>query len=185
MKRIFIAVKVDAGQNLKSMISTFRNSLTGENIRWVEPENLHLTLAFLGDTEEEKIKIVSSLLQECCTGFSEFGFTLKGVGIFKNIREPRVIWVGIQLSDKLLRLNEIIRSGFKNCGFNIEERQFKPHLTLGRVKFLKTKTNLNTILKKYYEVELQNVPVKEVILYESILRPAGPRYNPIHIVKLR
>ena len=184
MRRIFIAVKVDAGENLKSMISTFKSSLKGENIKWVKPENIHVTLAFLGDTEEDKIKIVCSLLQMNCTGFGESGFLLKGMGVYKNLREPRVIWAGIQLADNLGRLYNVITTGLKKEGFNVEERPFSPHLTIGRIKSLRPQTNLKILLEKYQDVEIQKVLLNEVILYESILKPTGPIYKPISIIKL-
>lgn len=184
MRRIFIAVKVVPGGNLRRMISSFKTLLAGENIKWVDAENIHVTLAFIGDTDEEKVEIVSSLLQVNCTDFGGFEFILKGAGVFKNFREPGAIWIGIQSSDNFHRLNDRIKSDLNNNGFKIEERPFKPHLTIGRVKFLKSQTNLKTILEKCHDVEIQRVYVREVILYESILRPTGPIYKPVSIIKL-
>ncbi len=184
MRRIFIAVKVDPGENLKRMISFFKRSLTGENIKWVEPGNFHITLAFPGNTEEDKIKIVSNLVEENCTGFGEFEFSLTGTGVFKNVREPRVIWAGVQPSDDLKKLDELVTTGVRSSGIAVEDRLFRPHLTLGRLKALKSDTELKTLLVKYHDVEIQKVPVHNVIIYESILKPEGPIYNPVRIIKL-
>lgn len=184
MRRIFIAVKVYPEERLSSIISSFKISLAGENVKWVEPENIHLTLAFAGETSDEKIINISNLLQEKCPGFGNFEFILKGMGVFKNFREPRAIWAGIQLSDKLVRLNELVNTVMKISGINIENRVFKPHLTIGRIKMLKSQTNLKTLLEKYHDVEIQKVQVHEVILFESILKPAGPLYKPVSIISL-
>lgn len=177
MKRVFIAVKVEPGGELLRMISSLKALLEAENIKWVDTANIHLTLVFLGDTEEKRIKILVSMLRERCTGFNEFEFILAGTGVFKNFRDPRVIWVGIQSSEKLLMLNNTITDGLKENDFEIEDRQFSPHLTLGRIKSVKDTENLKTILERYKNTEFQKVEVKEVILFESILSQTGPIYK--------
>jgi RNA 2',3'-cyclic 3'-phosphodiesterase len=185
MRRIFIALKVDAGENLKDMISDFRSSLEGEKIKWVEPDNLHVTMEFLGDTEEEEIILLSSVLEEKCAGYGDFGFNLKGAGVFRNIREPRVIWAGVPFTGELQKLSEFIRSGLKEAGFSPDEMPFKPHLTIGRINSLRSGNRLATLLEKYHGFDIQKVPVKEVNLYESILKPSGPVYKPISIFNLK
>jgi 2'-5' RNA ligase len=179
VKRVFIAVKVDPDGELLRMISTLKSVLAIENIRWVDPVNIHITLAFLGDTGEDKIKILAGILKEICSGFHEFDFILAGTGVFKNYRDPRVIWVGIKSPEKLYALEKKISEGLKSTGFVIEERQFKPHLTLGRVKSVMDTENLKKILDRYSDIEFQKVEVKEVILYESILMQTGPIYKPL------
>lgn len=177
MKRTFIALKVNPEGDLLRMISSIKSLLADENIKWVDPANIHLTLAFLGDTEEKRISILSGMLKERCTGFGEFGFTLAGAGVFKNFWDPRVIWVGIRSSEKLIMLYNVIAEGLKEEGFGIEERQFRPHLTLGRVKSYKDTENLKSVLEKYRDQQFQVVHVNEVILFESILMQTGPLYK--------
>ena len=177
MKRAFIAVKVEPGGELLRMISSFKALLGAENIKWVDPANIHITLAFLGDTEEKRIKNLGKMLKESCSGFREFDFLLAGTGVFKNYWDPRVIWVGIKSQEKLSRLYDKIVNGLNETGFGIEERQFRPHLTLGRVKSVKDTENLKTVLEKYSDTEFQKVEVKEVILFESILLQTGPIYK--------
>jgi 2'-5' RNA ligase len=108
-----------------------------------------------------------------------YGFILAGTGVFKNFRDPRVIWVGIHSSEKLLILNDIISDGLRENGFEIDERQFRPHLTLGRIKSVKDTENLKTVLERYRDNQIQIVRVNEVILYESILMQTGPLYKPL------
>ena len=177
MKRTFIAVKVNPEGDLLRMISSLKSLLADENIRWVDPASIHLTLAFLGDTEEKRIRILSGMLKERCTGFGVFDFTLAGAGIFKNFWDPRVIWVGVRSSEKLIMLYNAITEGVKREGFGIEERQFRPHLTLGRIKSVRDTDNLKTLLERYRNVQFQAVQINEVILFESILTQTGPIYK--------
>ncbi len=179
MKRLFIAVKIEAESNLLRIISTLKAILGDESIKWVDPGNIHLTIAFLGDTDEKRIKTLDLMLKDKCSGFGEFEFFLKGSGLFKNFRDPRVIWAGIESNGELAELHTRIKTGLAETGFRIEERLFRPHLTLGRIKSLKNTDNLKTVLEKYRDVEIQKVNVREVILFESILLQTGPLYKPV------
>lgn len=179
MKRIFIAIKVNPEGELLRMFSSLKAALGTENIKWVDPGNIHLTLAFLGDTEEKRIAVLSNMLKNKCCGSGEFDFTLTGTGVFKNFRDPRVLWVGIRSAEKLVQLNNILKAGLKLEGFEIEDRQFKPHLTLGRVKSVWDKENLKTVLERYRDNQFQTVHVNEVVLFESILQQTGPLYKPL------
>jgi len=177
MKRVFIAVKVYPEGDLLRMISSLKALLGAENIKWVDPANIHLTLAFLGDTEEKRIRIVADMLREKCSGFHEFEFVLAGTGVYNSFRDPRVIWIGIKYSEKLLMLNNIVTDGLKENGFIVDEQQFKPHITLGRIKSIRDTENLKTILERYRDCQIQTVQVSEVILFESILSQTGPIYK--------
>ena len=179
MKRIFIAVKTEPESNLLRMISSVRAMLGTEKIKWVDLSGIHITLAFLGDTSEERIKVLDRMLREKCTGFGDFGFVLYGAGIFKSFNDPRVLWVGISQADRLSSLFEIIAEGLGGAGFEPEVRKFRPHLTIGRVKSVSDPARLRSAIEKYKGVEFQTVWVKEVILFESILQKTGPLYIPL------
>jgi RNA 2',3'-cyclic 3'-phosphodiesterase len=179
VKRIFIALKIEPGTELTGILQSLKSLTAEEKINWVDPVNIHITLAFLGDTEEERIKIAGLILKRECSGFGEFNFMLKGAGLFRNLRDPRVIWIGIAESGMLFRLNEKIANGLRDTGFRFEDCPFKPHMTIGRIKLLKKPEILKSFLDKYDEVKIQEINVREVILFESILRPSGPIYKPI------
>jgi len=179
MKRIFVAVKTDPGETFLRIHSSLRSVLGAERINWTDPANIHLTMAFLGDTEDELIIAVSKMLKQKCSGFGDFSFILKGTGVFRNYREPKVIWIGIGHNEKLVKLNSEIKAGLKDAGFILEDRPFKPHITLGRIKSIKDSDALRSALEKYKDTFIQEVQVKEVVLYESILKPIGPEYRPV------
>jgi RNA 2',3'-cyclic 3'-phosphodiesterase len=177
MKRIFIAVKVEPGIGLMRAAATIKSLLASETIKWTDPGNTHLTLAFLGDTDEKRIKILTRMLSERCSGFGEFSFTLEGMGVFKNFREPRVIWAGVKQAERLTELSGAVNSGLAETGFVVGERSFRPHLTLGRIRTIRNTENLKEAVERYIGTEFQKVTVGEVILFESILMQAGPVYK--------
>lgn len=180
MKRVFIAIKVEAGGELQRMVATIKALLGNEKIKWVDIQYIHVTLAFLGDTEEKRISPLTVLLKDRCSGFGDFKFTLVGTGVFRNLRDPKIIWAGIRSNGELNKLSDLIYNGLKTENFDFDEKPFKPHLTLGRVKSIKNTENLSKILEMYKDTEFQAVIVKEVILFESILYPTGSVYKPIY-----
>jgi len=184
MKRIFIAIKVKAGINFSNIIKSLKSGLQTENIKWTNPDNIHITMVFIGETAEQKINIISSKLREQCDGIGEFELIIKGLGVFKSIKDPRVIWTGIEQSEKLTQLYVQIINGLKDSGVLAEERPFKPHLTIGRIKYLKDKTVLNALVERYQNKEIQKIAVNQVILYESILLPSGPLYKQLTKIEL-
>ena len=179
MKRIFIAIKIETGEKLSGIFSSLKSGLIDEAIKWTSLDNFHLTLAFLGDTEEKTIRRISSKLKESCEKSGNFELIISGLGLFKNSRDPRIIWTGIEPSEELTRLYNLIFNGLAESGVNMEKRPFRPHLTLGRIKHLKDQSALKNLMDKYQNSEIQKVAVNEIIIYESILKPTGPLYKPI------
>jgi 2'-5' RNA ligase len=184
MKRLFIALKVEPGESLLMMMSSLKAGLKEDSIKWINPGNIHITLAFLGDTEEKMLNPLSSMMKEICAGFGQFQIILKGSGVFRNFNDPRIIWTGIETSEKLIRLNDIIINGLKSINIKLEDRPFNPHLTLGRIKHISDKTGLKTLIEQFQDSEFQLIPVSEVILYESILNQSVPLYKPVSSFKL-
>jgi 2'-5' RNA ligase len=184
MKRIFIAIKVEAGETLFKIVSSLKSGLINEGIKWTSLDNIHLTLAFLGDTEENMTEIISSKMKERCEGSGNFELIIRGTGVFKNFSDPRVIWTGIEESEKLTQLNYTVVNGLNETNIKLANRPFKPHLTLGRIKYLNDKLALKTIIDKYQDIEIQKVTVNEIIIYESILRQTSPLYKPLTKIRL-
>ena len=179
MKRIFIALKVEAEEPLLVMISSLKSGLSKDIIKWTSPDNIHITLAFLGNTEEKNIKNIGSMLKEKCIGSGKFELVLKGLGVFRNMSDPRIIWTGLEHSEKLIHLNNIIMSGLNDLDIKMEDRPFNPHLTIGRIKHINDREILKSLIEKFENSEMQLIPVDEVILYESILFPTGAVYKPL------
>jgi RNA 2',3'-cyclic 3'-phosphodiesterase len=158
--------------------------LINESVKWTDSDNLHLTIVFLGNTSDNHIAEIISMLNEKCRSTGTFEMVLRGSGVFKNFNDPKVIWTGIEPLNKLTDLTAIIIDGLKEIGVKTEERSFKPHLTLGRIRRLNNKSLLKSLIDKYQNTEIQKVIVEEIILYESVLNPSGPVYKPIAEFKL-
>jgi 2'-5' RNA ligase len=177
MKRTFLAIKIPVSKQMIEFIQDIKFVLKDEKIRWVENWNLHITLFFIGDIDESIIDEISNKLTDNLREIKSFNLSCKGVGVFKNVYNPKILWFGIKQSENLINLKLAVDKVISSFGFTIEERDFKPHLTIGRVKLVKNKNKFKNVLEKYKEVEIQNFSIKEVILYESKLTPKGPLYN--------
>lgn len=184
MKRTFIGVRVEAGSELKAAISILRLELKNENIKWVDISNMHVTLAFLGSTEELMVKRVESILKSDFKSFGIINFRLSGFGVFRNFNDPRIIWTAIENHDRLIEAHQKVKNGLETLNLKLEDKQFKPHLTIARIKDLKDKKNLQKLIKEFANIPFQDITISEIVYYESVLLPSGPLYKPISIIKL-
>lgn len=184
MKRTFIAVKIPVSKQTAEIIQDIKSELQNEKIKWVEIFNMHITLFFAGDTDEEMIQKISTALEDVLKSKKSFTLRGKGIGVFKNLNNPRVLWLGIEKSESLQYLKCEIDRMMKKLGFEIENRPFKPHLTLGRIKSINDKRKLKQVLDDYENIELQNFEINKVFFYESKLTPEGPVYKVIKQVEL-
>ncbi len=185
MKRIFIAIDINKNRALTRLVESYKLALKDEKIRWVEPANIHLTLAFLGESDEDQVSKAGEIMREAANNFESFEITFNGTGVFRDIRQPRVIWLGIEAPQSLYDLREVICEALKEEGLYRDEKPFRPHLTLGRMKYIANKNVLAEILKSSGSHDLPSQTVNELILYESILKPDGPVYSLLRIVRLK
>jgi RNA 2',3'-cyclic 3'-phosphodiesterase len=182
--RTFVAVKIEPSPGLIQTIDDLKNKLSGEPVKWVESDRLHLTLKFLGDTLPSQVDEIGEELNQVSKQFSSFSFELEGLGFFKNREKPRVLFANIKEGEVLQLLAAEIDNRLSTFGFEPEKRPFKPHLTLARIKFLKNKKAFYQAVEKYRETLFQSVNIYELIFYRSILRPEGPEYLSINKFKL-
>ncbi|MCA1759499.1 MAG: RNA 2',3'-cyclic phosphodiesterase [Bacteroidales bacterium] len=182
--RTFVAVKIKPAPLLLQAFINLKKELSCEPVKWVEPNNLHLTLKFLGDTFPSQVDEIGEELNQVSKQFSSFSFELEGLGYFKNKGMPRVLFANIKDGEVLQLVAAEINNRLVKLGFEPENRPFKPHLTLARIKFLKNKKAFYQAVEKYSETLFQSVNIDELIFYRSILRPEGPEYIPLNIYKL-
>jgi 2'-5' RNA ligase len=183
--RSFIAVKIspDQREKLADLIKNLKKS--GAEVKWVKPENLHITLKFLGEVDEKGLPNIFDSLEKSLTNEQSFQFNLKGLGCFPNLHRPRVIWVGIERgADDLSRLAGMVDDCMLGFGFEKEKRGFSPHLTIGRVKSTRLIERLTGMFKNV-EFLTESCIIDEAIFYQSILKPEGPTYIPHKIIKLK
>ena len=179
MKRTFLAIKIVPGDKMREIYHHFRDELSGEKIKWVDLDSMHITLCFLGDTREDVIESLKPEITETANGFPALKLHFRGCGIFKNIRDPRVIWIGMKPDRVLSELKTSLDNLVVRAGFTLEKRDFRPHLTIARIKWIRNTDLLGNLVDKYHDEPVQESVINEVIFYESILKPERPVYLPL------
>lgn len=177
MKRLFAAVKIEPNEDLLKVYYSMRQLLKHENIKWVEPDNLHFTLKFFGETPESKIKKINQVLENIASEIEPFDMSISKTGIFGSSYNPRVIWFGFDEEDDLKDMGERILSRLANAGFLSDRQNFVPHLTIGRIKGIKQRQLFQTVIDDFKEIQIQKFRVNEFYLYKSVLKPSGPIYT--------
>ena len=185
MKRLFIAVKLIPNDNLLKIYYSLQKALQHDYIRWVPPDNFHLTLKFLGNTPDEKISIISDVISKSVTSFKPINLELNHSGVFGSKYKPRVIWFGIRENKHLQKLGIELLNNLDDAGFPKDRQNFVPHLTVGRITKVMDKLLFNNEMEKLRNAFLQKIIVDRVILFESILTSKVPIYNEIKSYPLR
>ncbi len=184
MRRLFAAIKIHPSEGYLKVYNSITTSLRHERIKWVEPENMHLTLKFFGETDEKHIPAISHALRSAVAQSKPFTLHIANTGIFGSRYDPKVIWFGIEKQPELDILAKNLFTELEKCSWTPDRQNFVPHLTIGRIKELKDKKLFQEIIGKYSTVDIQNETVGELILYESILRREGPQYVELFSAKL-
>ena len=179
--RAFIAI--DLPESIKSFLSEAQEALKLHRFRvkWVRPQNIHLTLKFLGDTATADTDKIVEAMTLAARGCPIVSLTAKGIGVFPNVRRPRVIWAGLngQL-ETLVNLQQTLDAHLADLGFARDTRAFKSHLTLGRVKGKIASDRMKAAIDKLKEFESEPFEANRVILFKSDLRPSGAVYTKVH-----
>ncbi|WP_418790654.1 RNA 2',3'-cyclic phosphodiesterase [Phosphitispora sp. TUW77] len=174
--RCFIAI--DLPGDLKKDLARVQAEMRSWPVRvkWVEEQNFHLTLKFLGDIDRPFLKEISSSLEKVSLQHQKFSFSISGLGAYPSLSRPKVIWAGVRDNKKCLyRIWTDIESEMVKLGLPAEKRKFSPHLTLGRVKELMPAPGLDDILPGLPLGDREAV-VSEIKLMRSTLSRSGPEY---------
>jgi len=152
------------------------------NVRWLNVTNIHLTIVFMGDVQEEQIKPIQDIVKDVCQGYGPFSIAVKGIGIFGSRRNPRVLWIGLDGAiDRMGYFRDDLQKGLRPFGIKEEKRRFKPHLTLGRFrKGARTGAHLDDLLSKYQDLTSPECIIEELVLFKSDLKPGGAVYSKLN-----
>ncbi len=152
------------------------------NVRWVNVTNIHLTIVFMGNVQEEQIKPIQDIVKEVCQGYGPFSIGIKGIGLFGSRRNPRVLWMGLGGAiDRMGYFRDDLRKKLRPFGIKEEKRRFRPHLTLGRFrKGARTGTHLDDLLSKYHDLTSPECIIEELVLFKSDLKPGGAVYSKLN-----
>lgn len=185
MKRLFVAVKIHPDDNFIKLYNDLKAHFEQEKIKWVDLHNLHITLKFFGDTHSDQIPEIVDALYSIALQTEPFEVVLKKIGIFGSSYKPRVIWLGIDPANDLNQLGFNVLNAMDRIGFKKDRQNFVPHLTLGRIKYVENKNKLKEVVSTYSPHIVQKENIKEIILFESILKQQGPEYKIIKSLSLK
>ncbi len=177
MIRAFIALEIPAAilRRLGDVASELnRLGLAGRRSRL---EGIHLTLRFLGNIEPGQVKLIDSRLSEIAAATEPFELQIAGVGVFPDLARPRVVWAGIRPSPPLQRLHQEVEAALEELSFAAEDRSFRPHLTLFRLKSPRNRDNLVRYVSRRAEPpRFGDFEAREFHLFQSVLKPGGAEY---------
>lgn len=168
------------------LLETLAHALRGasRDLKVVSVEHLHLTLKFLGDTEEGLVPEIVSAMREASAGVAPFTIRVRGTGAFPNLDRPKVLWVGIEGGEPLGRMAKRLDEDLAALGFPRESRAWSPHVTLARVRGTRDLARAQALLREHADELFADVHVEEVRLKKSVLRPQGPEYSTVEAVRL-
>ena len=174
-RRVFIGIPI--GGKIKSILPSLKTSIHSSRdiIRWIPPENIHLTLSFLGNISDQDIPNIVQSLENCITS-KYFKIKIESTGVFPSVNFPIILWIGIgKGADKLTLLQKEIERSVRKFKEISKKEKFKPHITIARIRRSRLKIDVLPFLNTVYSpIELD---INSICLYESILLPEGARYT--------
>lgn len=182
--RAFLAIEIPAA--IRTLLGETSRELARLPVEagWVKPGNIHLTLKFLGDVPESSQSQIAKAMQEAVKGIPPFRLDLDGLGAFPNARRPRVLWAGLAgQAAAAQQLQGRLEERLAAAGFPREEKSFKPHLTLARIKSIADPRRLAEGLAAC-RLPPASFQVERIVLFESVLHPTGARYTELAEARL-
>jgi|YelNatPaOPRAMG01_1025707.scaffolds.fasta_scaffold67670_1 2'-5' RNA ligase len=184
--RSFLAIEIP--EILHPLMEELQRKLkeTRADVKWVAPQNIHLTLKFFGAISPEKLAQVSQIILPIVAHCPPFSITISGLGCFPSRHRPRVIWLGINNGNReIVLLQKEIEGKLLAAGFPAEERPFTPHLTMGRVRSGRNLSELQPLIVANQNLELGTFAVREIVLFKSDLKPTGAVYTRLRTFSFR
>ena len=178
--RCFVAIEIPEAiqTRLVSVQEELREHIRGAS--WVKRENIHLTLKFLGDVAPNQINIIKNTIEQVAGARSPFLMEIGGIGAFPNLVRPRIIWAGMKTgADEVTAIAREINSGLSRRGYARDEKKFRPHFTLAR---LKSRMNLKSLVHVFQLYDTMNgatLIVDRIRVVQSRLKPSGAVYTPL------
>ncbi len=183
--RAFIALPLSP--SIKKKISQLQNHLGKLNcpVRWTNPENIHITLKFLGNITSQQILLLKETLKHIQTVTDSFEIQLSELGAFPNRKNPRILWINItQGSCEIIQIAQSIEDQLKDLGFVQSVKSFAPHITIGRIRDLqRTRKLSHTIKNQIIPPDCQDT-INEILLFKSNLSSKGPIHTKLFGIKL-
>lgn len=178
---------MEANEEIRSSLVNVQKELeqTGADLKIVKPENIHLTLKFLGDISENQVDLVKEALQNATEAVDPFQVQVKGLGVFPEPSFIRVIWAGVTEGEEQLKsIRKDLDQSLSKISQSSDNKEYIPHYTIARVKSGKAKDKLNSIIENKSDVEWGSIEADKVELKKSELTSEGPIYSTLEAVSL-
>lgn len=173
--RAFIAADISPSNELMDVLGELRSSRA--DLKVIRPELLHVTLKFLGDTDEALIEDINSRIRASVADIGPFRIRLAGMGAFPSMSNIRVVWVGILDGKDLAEIARRLDASIGELGFERDKKGFVPHLTLARARSARNIANVQEILRRNAATDFGEYPIDRILLKKSVLSPQGPTYS--------
>ncbi|TLZ70867.1 MAG: RNA 2',3'-cyclic phosphodiesterase [Methanobacteriota archaeon] len=180
--RAFISVDLPRLELLVALTEELRG--TGASLKLVDPDQVHLTLKFLGDTEEALVPRIVEAMRASAAGVAPFTVRIAGTGAFPNLRRMNVLWVGMSGAEPLVQIARGLGAGVEPLGYPREGRDFSPHVTIARVKGGRGQDEARRVLDAHVRDDFGGFAVDRIRLKKSVLTPQGPVYSTVEDVAL-
>ncbi|MCS7167262.1 MAG: RNA 2',3'-cyclic phosphodiesterase [Gemmatales bacterium] len=176
--RTFIALELT--KNIRQKLTTLQEKLAAAipEVKWVEPENLHVTLFFLGDVPDLEVPEVCRRVEQAVAGLAPFSVSVEGLGCFPGTNRPRVLWAGITKgAQELQQVHKVLERPLHALGYRAEERRYVPHITLGRLKRDRPVPKIAELIQQMHRCRLGEMTASEICIMASQLERSGPIYT--------
>lgn len=182
-RRLFVGFPIVVDSSLAAALKRTKISAQKKEmeIDWVAGANYHITLCFLGPVDQSKFPLVEQILENIAASSPVISTSIRGLGAFPDDHHMRVLWAGVRKSRSLNALQTRLQDALVEAGFRRDERDFVPHLTLGRLRKARSGRDL---LSPYVRTSFGDVDIKEIVLFESLLHGSRPRYEPLRRFEL-
>jgi 2'-5' RNA ligase len=175
--RAFISADIEPSDALVGVLDELARSRA--DLKIVKPELLHITLKFLGDTDESLIDEVVTRISSASRGIEPFRIRLRGMGAFPSMSNIRIVWVGIEDAKPLQDIAATLDASMNDLGFERDRKGFVPHLTLARTRSARNMANVQEILRNKAASDFGEYLIDKILLKKSVLSPHGPAYSTV------
>lgn len=186
LHRIFIAVELDPGLHQSVVDAQRRLETAGARVRWIKPGNLHFTLRFLGEITPAEVALAKVASREAADGIAPFDIALTHLGAFPSLQRPQVVWIGVgDGAQELEALAKRLDDRLAHHRFPLEDRRFRPHLTLARVRDARQWGDIVRALSQHKDLPVGSQEVRAISVMESRLARDGPIHTRVEEVSLQ
>lgn len=180
--RLFTAIDIGGRESLVELEEELDDA--GGDLKLVDPENIHVTLKFLGDTEEAKMPAIEDAMRTAAAEVEPYQASLEGLGVFPHLGYIKVVWIGVDDDGQTKQIAETLERELTAQGFREERHEFTPHATVARMKGARGKNAVQELVQRHEGTGFGELSVDGIMLKKSELQPDGPVYTTLSRVDL-